>query len=166
MVEVERELYKLDGVASVQVKQHIIEEIEEMLKQSNVFFNVMLGFSVALAAVIIFNSTLMNVIERTRELATLRTVGVSAAAAARMVIVENLLAYVWGIIIGLPFGTWLAGQFVQMYDSEAFHMQTVIFARTYWMAVLGILATVLIFQLPGLRYIRGIELARATKDVG
>lgn len=166
VVEVERELYKLDGVASVQVKQHIIEEIEEMLKQSNVFFNVMLGFSVALAAVIIFNSTLMNVIERTRELATLRTVGVSAAAAARMVIVENLLAYVWGIIIGLPFGTWLAGQFVQMYDSEAFHMQTVIFARTYWMAVLGILATVLIFQLPGLRYIRGIELARATKDVG
>jgi putative ABC transport system permease protein len=113
-----------------------------------------------------FNSTLMNVIERTREIATLRTVGLSAGAAARMVWVENLIAYVCGMIVGLPVGSWLADRFVHLYESESFSMQTAIFARTYWLTAVGILAAVLLAQLPGLRYIRGIELARATKDIG
>ena len=164
--EVERELYDLDNVASVQVTKHVAEEIQELMKSSNVFFNVMLVFSVALAAVIMFNSTLMNVIERTREIATLRTVGLSAQAAGWMVASENLMAYVCGIVVGIPLGTWLAGRFVHLYDSESFHMQTVIYSRTYLLAVVGILLTVLLAQVPGMRYIRRIELTRATKDIG
>lgn len=77
---VERELHKLDGIASVVVTKRIEQEIHEMLSQSSIFFDVMLSFSAALAAVIIFNSTPMNVIERTREIATLRTVGISVRA--------------------------------------------------------------------------------------
>ncbi|MHB9035650.1 MAG: ABC transporter permease [Armatimonadota bacterium] len=163
---IERKLYDLRGVASVQVTKQIVDEIDEMMKSSRVFFDVMLSFSIALAGIIMFNSTLMNVIERTREIATLRTVGVSVRSAALMILAENLLAYACGVIIGLPFGTWLGGKFVHLYDSESFSMQAVIFPRTYAITVVGILVTVLLAQIPGLRYIRKIELARATKDVG
>ena len=76
------------------------------------------------------------------------------------------MAYVCGMIVGLPLGTYVAHQFVQMYDSESFHMQAVIFPQTYLYAVVGILLTVLLAQIPGIRYVRKIELARATKDVG
>jgi putative ABC transport system permease protein len=126
----------------------------------------MLSFSIALAGIIMFKSTLMHVIERTREIATLRTVGISVGSVAMMILVENLLAFICGLIIGLPFGTWLAGVFVHMYDSESFSLQPVIFTKTYVIAVVGILITVLVAQIPGLRYIRRIELARATKDIG
>ncbi|MHB9024612.1 MAG: ABC transporter permease [Armatimonadota bacterium] len=163
---IERQFYRLDGIASVEVTRTIREEIDEMLKQSQVFFNIMLAFSVALAGVIIFNATLMNVIERTREIATLRTVGVRIGEASRMVLVENLLAFVLGIVIGLPLGTWLSQVFVQAYESESFNMAAVIFPRTYLITVISVLATVLLAQLPGIRYIRKIELAKATKDVG
>ncbi|MHB0998135.1 MAG: ABC transporter permease [Armatimonadota bacterium] len=163
---IERRLYDLEGIASVEVTKYIVEEIDELLRQSRTFFNVMLAFSIALAGVIIFNSTLMNVIERTREIATLRTVGLSIGAAARMVWVENLMAYVVGIIIGIPFGTWLSGRFVQAYETESFSMQTVIFTHTYMITVFGILLTVALAQIPGIRYIRSIELPKATKDVG
>ncbi|HET6457041.1 MAG TPA: FtsX-like permease family protein, partial [Armatimonadota bacterium] len=163
---VERRLYDLDGIASVEVTRDVVEEIENLLRQSRTFFNIMLAFSIALAGVIIFNSTLMNVIERTREIATLRTLGLSVAAAARMVWVENMLAYAVGLVIGLPFGWWLANRFVQAYQSESFSMQTVIFPQTYLITVVGILLTVALAQIPGIRYIRSIELAKATKDVG
>ena len=83
-----------------------------------------------------------------------------------MVLAENLMAYVCGMVVGIPFGTWLAARFVQMYESESFNMQAVIYPRSYCFAVVGILLTVLVAQLPGIRYIRRIELARATKDVG
>ncbi|MHB9132800.1 MAG: ABC transporter permease [Armatimonadota bacterium] len=163
---IEHRLYQLDGVSSVAVTRSIKEEVDKMTEQSRVFFNIMLAFSVTLAGVIIFNATLMNVIERTREIATLRTVGVSVRTAARMIGVENLLAYVVGILIGVPIGRWLAQLFVQAYESESFNMQTVIFTRTYLITIISILAAVLLAQLPGIRYIRGIELAKATKDIG
>jgi putative ABC transport system permease protein len=163
---IERKLYNLHGVAAVQVTQQILDEIDEMMKSSRVFFDVMLTFSIALAGIIMFNSTLMNVIERTREIATLRTVGVSVRSAALMILMENLLAYVCGVIIGIPFGTWLGGQFVNLYESESFSMKAVIFPRTYAIAVVGILITVLLAQIPGLHYIRKIEIAKATKDIG
>lgn len=163
---IENRLYDLDGIASVSVIRDIRREIDTALEQSRVFFNIMLAFSMALAGVIIFNATLMNVIERTREIATLRTVGLSVPAAARMVWVENLLAYVVGILLGLPLGYWMAHLFVQAYESESFNMQTVIFTRTYLITIVSILATVILAQIPGIRYIRGIELAKATKDIG
>lgn len=163
---VEQRLYNLDGVTSVQLTRNVLEEIENLLRQSRTFFNIMLAFSIALAGVIIFNSTLMNVIERTREIATLRTLGLSVSAAARMVWVENMLAYAIGLLVGLPFGTWLANRFVQAYQSESFSLQTVIYPLTYLITVVGILLTVALAQIPGIRYIRNIELAKATKDVG
>ncbi|MHB0937446.1 MAG: FtsX-like permease family protein [Armatimonadota bacterium] len=159
-------LYDLEGIASVQVIRDIRREIDAAIEQSRVFFNIMLIFSMSLAGVIIFNATLMNVIERTREIATLRTVGLSVGAAARMIWVENLLAYLVGILAGVPLGFWLAHLFVQAYESESFNMQTVIFPRTYLITILSILATVILAQLPGIRYIRGIELTKATKDIG
>ena len=161
-----RRLYDLDGIASVQVIRDIRREIDQALESSRVFFNIMLAFSMALAGVIIFNATLMNVIERTREIATLRTVGLSVGAAARMIWTENLLAYAVGILAGLPLGFWLAHLFVQAYESESFNMRTVIFTRTYLITVFSILATVILAQIPGIRYIRQIELTKATKDIG
>lgn len=163
---IKHKLYNMHDVAAVVVTKEIYDEITEMMKSSRVFFYIMLSFSIALAGIIMFNSTLMNVIERTREIATLRTVGISVGSVAVMILVENLLAFVCGLIIGLPFGTWLAGVFVHMYDSESFSLQPVIFTKTYVIAVFGILVTVLLAQIPGLRYIRKIELARATKDIG
>lgn len=163
---VERKLYDTEGIASVEVPRYTLEEINEMMEQSQAFFNVMLLFSIALAGVIIFNSTLMNVIERTREIATLRTLGLSVSAASRMIWVENMLNYAVGMAVGLLFGTWLAGRFIQAYDSESFNMQAVIFLKTYIITAVGILVTVMLVQIPGIRYIRKIELSKATKDVG
>ncbi|MCE5322683.1 ABC transporter permease [bacterium] len=166
MNAIKHKLYNMHDIAAVIVTKEIYDEIAEMMKSSRVFFYIMLSFSIALAGIIMFNSTLMNVIERTREIATLRTVGISAGSIGLMILLENLLAFMCGVIVGLPFGTWLAGVFVHMYDSESFSLQMVIFTRTYVIAVLCILITVLIAQVPGLRYIRKIELARATKDIG
>lgn len=163
---VRRELGKLKGIASVEVVRDFAEEIEKMRKSSNIFFISMLSFSIALAAIIVLNSTLMNLIERTREIATLRTLGVGIRAIALMTTVETLLCYLLGIVIGLAVGTWWAREFVQLYESESFNMRAVIYDRTYLLTIFGILATVLIAQLPGIALVRRTDLTKATKDIG
>lgn len=157
-------LYQMDGIGSVEVTRDIQAEIDEMMRQSRIFFNIMLSFSIALAGIIVLNATLMNIIERTREIATLRTVGVSIQIILRMIWIENLLIYIVGIFIGLPLGSLIARFFVQAYESESMSLQTVIFPRTYWVTAFGILFTVIIAQKPGIQYIRQIEIAKATKD--
>ena len=163
---IEQRLHDLDGIASVSVISTIRREIDTALEQAQVFFNIMLAFSMALAGIIIFNATLMNVIERTREISTLRTLGLSVGAAVRMIWVENLLAYVVGLLVGVPVGTWLAGLFILAYESESFNMRLVIFPHTYVITVLSILATMALAQLPGTRFIRRLDLAKATKAMG
>ncbi len=163
---VRRELNKLKGIASVEVVRDFEEEIEKMRASSNIFFISMLSFSIGLAAIIVLNSTLMNLIERTREIATLRTLGVGIRAIAAMTTVETMLCYLLGIVIGLAVGTWLAREFVGLYESESFNMRAVIYDRTYLLTIFGILATVLVAQLPGIALVRRTDLTKATKDVG
>ncbi len=162
---IERKLYNLSGAGTVASLIDIRHEIDEMMKTFNTFVNVMLGFAIALASIVVFNATTMNILERTREFASMRALGVNNFEIAAMVTIENLSTWLIGTIIGLPIGRHLADYFVQLYTSEAFHMQTVIFRETYAWTVVGILAAVLISQIPGIRYLATLDLASATKEV-
>ncbi|MDH7480405.1 MAG: FtsX-like permease family protein [Armatimonadota bacterium] len=162
---IQRRLYDLPDAASVANLKDMRYEINEMMKTLNIFTDVMLTFAIALASIIIFNATTMNILERTREFASMRALGVGSWKIAAMVTIENLSTWVAGTIIGLPIGRQLADYFVKLYTSEAFHMQTVIFSRTYAWTLVGILAAVLISQIPGIRYLMTLDLASATKEV-
>ena len=164
--EIREKLYNLSGAASVVDIRDTRQEINRMMETSRTFIAVMFGFAVALAFVVIFNATTMNVLERTRETASMRALGVGRWQIAWMVTIENLSTWAVGTMVGVPFGRWLAGYFVRLYESEMFHMQAVVFPRTYLWTVLGILLTVLVSQIPGIRYLSKLDLASATKEVG
>jgi len=164
--EIRQKLYDLSGAASVVDIRDTKQDIDRMMETSRTFITVMFGFAIALAFVVIFNATTMNVLERTRETASMRALGVGRWQIASMVTIENLTSWILGTMIGLPLGRWLAGYFVQLYETEMFHMQAVIFPKTYMWTILGILLTVLVSQIPGIRYLSKLDLASATKEVG
>lgn len=164
--EIRKKLYDLPGAASVVDIRDTRQEIDEMMETSRTFIMVMFGFAIALAFVVIFNATTMNILERTRETASMRALGVSRLQVAWMLTIENLTTWLLGTIIGLPLGRAMAGLFVSLYESELFHIQTAIFPRTYIWTVLAILLTVLASQIPGIRYLGRLDLASATKEVG
>jgi len=159
------QLYDIPGVVAVINMTDTRQQIEEMIKGFTTFVNVMLGFAMALAIIIVFNATTMNILERTREIASMRALGVSGRRVALMVTIENLSTWIVGTIVGLPLGNWLADKFVKLYVSESFHMQTHILPKTYTWTIVGILAAVLISQVPGIRYLSRLDLAKATKEV-
>ena len=158
-------LYDIPGVVVVVNMADVRVQIDEMLKTFTTFVNVMLGFAMVLAIIIVFNATTMNILERTREIASMRALGVSVWRVAGMVTIENLCTWLAGTIIGLPIGMWLADEFVKLYVSDSFHMQTHILPKTYTWTIVGILAAVLISQIPGIYYLSRLDLAKATKEV-
>jgi putative ABC transport system permease protein len=159
-------LERMPTVASVQTQTQTHEQIQEMLKFTQAFMGVIAFFGVGLAFAVVFTSVSISVLERTRELATLRTLGYGLRRIAWFITVENLLIAAVGIAAGIPLGRWLDFALVRASQTESFTMEPVIFARTYVIAIIGVLLLTLLAQLPSFVYVRRLNLAAATKELG
>jgi putative ABC transport system permease protein len=162
--EVRQRLDKLDGVAAVESIPTMRQQVDELLRFTYVVISVMLLFGMGMAFAIVFNTMSINVLERTRELATLRTLGLDRRRLARLLTIENLLHSFLGVLVGVPFGRLLATYIFRLYENEMINLRLVIFPRSYLLTVLGIILAVLISQIPGLRYVNTLDLAKATKE--
>lgn len=124
---IEKRLYDLPSTAFVEVTSQTRREIDEMMKFFYGFIGVMLGSGAAMASAITFNTVTVNILERRRELATMRTMGTSRQKIAATVTIENMLTGLFGIIPGMFLGQLLAIYFISIYTSELFIMDAVIF---------------------------------------
>lgn len=166
--EVRRRLLDLPEAASVLSVAEIRTLIETMMSTFRIFVWIMELFGVALAFAMIFNMVTVNVLERTAEIATLRTIGVSRSQIAWMVGTENLALALLGVATGLPFGRWFIGWFWLASQTEEqqelFTFNVALKPETYWMSALAILLAVALSQLPALRLLGRLDLAKATKE--
>ncbi len=129
-----------------------------------VFIGVMLAMGIALGIAIIFNGVTVNVLERRREIAIMRAVGMSHTRLALILSLENLLLGCLGVVIGLPLGYYIASYFMSMYETDLFSMSAVIFPRSYIIAALSAVLILLVSQIPAIRQIYRLSLPTATKD--
>jgi len=162
--EVRDDLYDLPGAAGLELTAQTKREVDEMLAFTYTFVGVMLLFGGGLAFAIVFNALSVNLLERTRELAALRTLGLDRHRMGIMTTIENLLMGFLGLLVGLPLGYTLAVLFLNLYESETISLRVILTLRTYLGSALVILVVVLLSQIPGLRAINRLDLAKATKE--
>jgi putative ABC transport system permease protein len=156
-------LQRMEGVALVQTKQELAAQIERLVAFNRTFVWMMFLFGAATAFAVIYTSTDSVLWERTRELATLRTIGFDMRRLARLVTVENLLVAGVGAALGLAPGRWLAHGLIQMSQTEGFSLRLAISPRTYLLAFASALLLVFLAQWPGLRRIRRLDLGSAIR---
>ncbi len=156
-------LYDMAGAQQVIVKSAMLEGLRSMMSFTYFFFAVLLGFGFAMAFVVIYNTFTANIIERTREIATMRTIGEDNEHLAGMVTLENLLL----ACVGLPLGIWLglrtAEAVLLAMSSEQFSMQIVVRPMTYVWVILAAVVVLLLSEIPPIRRISKLDLAEATK---
>jgi putative ABC transport system permease protein len=97
--------------------------------------------------------------ERTRELATLRTLGFGMGFIARIVSLENLCVAALGAALGVLPGTMLSDYLLRASSTEGFTLRPAVSVTTITLAVAGPLVLTLLSQLPGLRRIARLDLA-------
>lgn len=166
--EVRDRLYDMTDAGSVLSVPEIRALIGNMLNTMRSFVWIMELFGAALAFAMVFNMVTINVLERSSEVATLRTIGVSRRQVAWMIGAENMIVALVGVALGLPIGRvfveqfWKASQTPEQEDLFTFTM--IILPETYVIAALAILIVALVSQFPSLRFINRINLAQATKE--
>lgn len=85
-----KRIYNLPGVSSIEFAGGVRQFSEDMLGLFWAFIGVMLAMSFALGMAIIFNGATINVLERRREIAVMRAVGMGRRRLGFILTLENL----------------------------------------------------------------------------
>ena len=141
------------------------QQAEKDAKDTNSFISFLRGFLLAFGGIALFvgsfviaNSLSITIAQRTRELATLRTLGASRRQVLRSIIVEALVVGTLASLVGLFVGLGLAKGLFRLFDAVGFTLPNsgLVFAtRTVIVAMLvGILVTLLASLRPAIRATR------------
>lgn len=103
------ELHDMDGVATVAFSSETIETYRNMLSVVNMVVVVLIVSAGALAFIVLYNLTNINVSERVREIASLKVLGFTRREVHAYVFREIVLLSLLGDAVGMVLGTWLEG---------------------------------------------------------
>ena len=161
---VRKRLYQVPGVASVDLKKEIATGWQSLMGLYYVMMGVFLIFALVIAAAVIFNTMTVNVLERQREIATMRALGQSRGRLRGMITLENLLIGLLALAPGLALGIASTYYLFKVFSASAdFYMPFYISPQTYIIVTLLIFGTALLSQVPAMRRVNRMNLAEATK---
>lgn len=134
------------------------EDTDEFISFLQTFLLVFAGVALFVGSFVIANSLSITIAQRTREFATLRTIGASRRQVLTSIIVESLVVGVIASVIGLFLGLGLAKLLFWLFDAVGFTLPNtgLLFqTRTIVVALLvGVLVTLLASLRPALRATR------------
>ena len=154
----------IDGIRADSIDD-LVEYIDEIMTFFYVFIYFTLLFGASLGFAAIFNTTTVNVLERRREIATLRMLGYTTKEIAYSLLIETVIIGIIGIAAGMPLGYMTARLFFESFQSEMYYMPFIIYGRTYILTAIATFLTLLLSLLPGIRYVARMEIEKVTKEM-
>lgn len=163
MNQVRARLHHTDGVGMTLTYPELQRQIDELTAFAQVFIGIMFLLGAGMAFAVTYTVTDIVLWERTRELATLRTLGFGMGYLMRLVTLENLAVALLGALLSIFPALQITRIMMEASSTEGFTMRLVTQPRTYALALSGTLLVVLLAQWPGLRRVRRLDLAEAIR---
>ncbi|HUY91972.1 MAG TPA: FtsX-like permease family protein [Pirellulales bacterium] len=131
-----RELKNSPRIASVLIKGSAIRSFRETVAENILRMrSFIVLFACVIAVGVVFNSARISLAERSRELATLRVLGFTAAEVSFILLGELALLTAAALPVGMVAGYWLAAFVIDYsYNTELFRMPLVVYRSTYGFA--------------------------------
>ena len=98
------DMQNLDGVTSVTATEVTVDYFENMVSRLNVIVLLVIACAAALAIVVMYNLSNINILERQREIATLKVLGFYKGETSAYIFKENTILTLIGAIVGIPLG--------------------------------------------------------------
>lgn len=158
-------LLAADSVLTVNVNREFRDRIEKMLSSLDYIVILVIACAAALAFIVLYNLTNINITERLREIATIKVLGFYGTETAMYVFRENMLLTAVGAVAGIPLGI-LLHKFVMsqiQVDMVAFNnhvgMKSFVFSMVYTFVFAVLVDLVMI------RRLEKINMAESMKSI-
>lgn len=158
-------LSDLENTANVTVIQNIRSTVENTMQQMNYVILLVIFCAGALAFIVLFNLTNINITERVREIATLKVLGFFPNETRSYVFRENIVLSAMGIFVGLPLGVLLHRFVMDQIKIDMVSFQVTILPLSYVYSVLTVLAFTVFVNLLMNRKIERISMAESLKSI-
>ena len=159
------ELLAQDGVTSTAFNTSLRQNFSDMISSMDIVVVVLILSAAALAFIVLFSLTTINIDERRRELATLKVLGFYNGETSMYIYRENIVLTLMGIVVGLVLGAMLL-----LFVITTVEVDMVMFARNvgwlnYLLAALMTAVFAVIVNLLMTRVIRKIDMVESMKSV-
>jgi len=161
---VESEINKMMGVSSVLSRQKELQNFQKNLASMIYSVSIMILFAVILGFAIVYNASVISFAERQREIAALRVMGFSAQEVSTLLLKENLLQSLLGVLLGLPFGRYLVSAYVQSVSTELYTLPVIIYPMTYLFSALGGIIFIMVAHRFAVKGIKDLDLVASMKN--
>ena len=154
-----------DGVLSLSINQDTADTVGSMMDALDAVIVVVVVCAGALAGIVLYNLTNINIQERIREIATIKVLGFNASETASYVFKENLTLTVIGTLVGLFAGKWLHAAVMSYVRIDMVWFDNRINAGSYVIAALLTILAALIVDFVMYFQLDKINMAEALKSV-
>ncbi len=125
-----------DNVASVSITSDFRERIANTMKSLDYVITLVVACAGALAFIVLYNLTNINITERIREIATIKVLGFYPNETSSYVFRENLVLTAISALVGLPLGKWLHNFVMSQINIDMLSFDVHIETLSYILAVI------------------------------
>lgn len=161
--DIKEKLFNLPGSAGVVIKQSFLTSLQSQLSFAYIEFTILFAFGFTVGFVVVYNTFTTNILERMREIATMRTIGEDRAHILASITLENLLLAVAAIPLGMYLGLKSTAAMYSSLSTEAFTIKAILYPASYVYIVVSILVVLLLSEIGPIGRIFRLDLAEATK---
>jgi putative ABC transport system permease protein len=158
-------LKRTPRVADVTVKRATLQSFNETQAENQrimQFFNAM--FAAIIAFGVVYNTARISLVEHSRELATLRVIGLTRTEISTILLGELGVLTLLALPIGMIVGFWLASWTAVAFESELWRIPLVVTRRTYGFAAAVTLAASAVSGLVVRRSLDRLDLVAVLKS--
>lgn len=151
-------------VQSVRGPDDMVRQYNEYIELIHTYIGVIVVLSAIMGFAIIYNTTTISIMERKRELASLRTMGFTGSQVAELIFNENTAISAAGLVVGFPLGMFMGMQILKLVPEDLMALPLVIFPKTYILAAATVALFVALAQLANRRRISRMDLVEVMKS--
>ena len=153
------------NVASVSLSSDFRARVATMMESLRYIVVVVVVCAAALAFIVLYNLTNINITEREREIATIKVLGFYDSETNRYVFRENIILTVLGALVGLPMGKALHAYVMSQIRIDLMCFDVRVAPGSYLLSAALTLAFGLLVNLALRRKIGAIDMAQALKSI-
>ena len=163
--QVIRDLYKQPGVETVEGRLKKYESFMELMEFNNLFFGMMILFGVLMGFAIVFNTTVINIMERNRELASLRVLGYTRKETESIIFRENMLMGLVSLAPGIMLGRIICDLLAKQFSTDhLFAFEVVIYPRSFILTIASVFLYIVLAQWANRKSIYGLDMVEVLKN--
>lgn len=163
--EVGARLASIENVGSVTVNEDVVTRMDNTMASLNYIVLLVLVCAAALAFIVLYNLTNININERVKEIATIKVLGFYKNEVSAYVFREIIVLTLFGAVIGLPLGKLLHSFVMAQIRIDMVSFQSLITPLSYVISVALTLVFAAIINIVMARKLDKIDMAQSLKSV-